>query len=58
MAFADPPYDTDGAERVVAAFRDSAFARILGVEHRSAIVLPGDETRRYGDAAITFCYAP
>jgi hypothetical protein len=28
------------------------------VEHRATLALPGDDTRRYGDTALTFCYAP
>ncbi len=58
VAFADPPYDHDGAERLVALFRRTPFARILSVEHRATLALPGDDTRRYGDTALTFCYAP
>jgi hypothetical protein len=41
----------------VALFRRTPFARILSVEHRADLVLPGDDTRRYGDTAITFCHA-
>jgi len=29
----------------------------LAVEHRVTEVVQGDETRRYGDTALTFCYA-
>ena len=58
VAFADPPYSTGQAARLVEGFRKSAFARILGVEHQAAEPLPGDETRRYGETALTFCYAP
>jgi len=57
LAFADPPYSMDYAARLVALFRRTPFARILSVEHRSDLVLPGDDTRRYGDTAITFCHA-
>ena len=57
LAFADPPYAHAAAERLVALFRRAPFARILSVEHRAATALPGDETRRYGDTAITFCHA-
>jgi hypothetical protein len=31
---------------------------LLVVEHAARIELPGDETRRYGDTALTFCRAP
>lgn len=58
ICFADPPYSRDDAARLVALFRQSPFARILAVEHPARTTLPGDETRRYGDTAVTFCYAP
>jgi 16S rRNA (guanine966-N2)-methyltransferase len=58
IAFADPPYDTDGALQLTQAFRARPFADILGVEHRGPEDVEGDETRRYGDAALTFCFAP
>src|SRR3954447_10836760 len=56
IVFADPPYSTDAAERLVALFRATPFARILSVEHPINLDLPGDDTRRYGDTALTFCY--
>ena len=58
IAFADPPYSIDYAGRLVAHFRERPFARILSVEHRADRPVPGDDTRRYGDTAITFCHAP
>jgi 16S rRNA (guanine966-N2)-methyltransferase len=58
LALADPPYARDDAARLVALFREAPFARILAVEHPAKSALDGDETRRYGDTAITFCYAP
>jgi 16S rRNA (guanine966-N2)-methyltransferase len=58
LAFADPPYAHEAGLHLVQAFRRTPFARILSVEHRAADPLPGDETRRYGDTALTFCYAP
>jgi 16S rRNA (guanine966-N2)-methyltransferase len=58
VALADPPYARDDAARLVALFRRTPFARILSVEHRSDQSLGGDETRRYGDTALTFCHAP
>ena len=58
LAFADPPYTGDAAERLVALFRRRPFARILSVEHRADLALPGDHTRRYGDTALTFCHGP
>lgn len=58
VAFADPPYATTQAERLLAAFRQTPFARILGIEHSSTRPLPGDDTRTYGNVALTFCYRP
>ena len=58
LAFADPPYTADAAERLAALFRRRPFARILSVEHRADLALPGDDTRRYGDTAVTFFRAP
>ena len=58
LALADPPYTTDAAERLVALFRQRPFARILSVEHRADLVMSGEDTRRYGDTALTFCHAP
>lgn len=57
IALADPPYTMDAAERLVALFRRHPFASILSVEHPADRALPGDETRRYGDTALTFCRA-
>jgi len=56
VVFADPPYSMDHANRLVTLFREHPFGRILSVEHRSDLELAGDETRRYGDTAITFCH--
>lgn len=58
LALADPPYSNDAAERLVALFRRHPFAGILSVEHPADRPLGGDETRRYGDTALTFCRAP
>jgi 16S rRNA (guanine966-N2)-methyltransferase len=58
VALADPPYSRDDAARLVALFRRTPFARILSVEHSAAEGLDGDDTRRYGDTALTFCHAP
>ena len=48
----------DYPAQLVALVRRRPFGRILSVEHRSDISIDGDDTRRYGDTAITFCYAP
>ena len=58
VAFADPPYAGDQGRELIRIFRTRPFARILGVEHRSADDIGGSEKRRYGDAAISFCYRP
>lgn len=58
LALADPPWTVPLAAPLVAAFRRTPFARILSVEHSAGESLAGDETRRYGDTAITFCFAP
>jgi 16S rRNA (guanine966-N2)-methyltransferase len=58
VVLADPPYSHDHALNLVALFRKTPFGRILSVEHRASLAVPGDDTRRYGDTALTFCYAP
>ena len=57
VALADPPYTIGYAEQLVAAFRDRPFARLLAVEHPATVILQGDDVRRYGDIALTFCEA-
>lgn len=58
VAFADPPYATGQAARLVALFRVTPFARIFSIEHSKDQPIPGDDTRHYGDTAVTFIYAP
>ena len=58
VAFADPPYASPHAERLAAVFRQVPFARVLSIEHAADTAIPGDDTRRYGDTALTFLYAP
>jgi 16S rRNA (guanine966-N2)-methyltransferase len=58
VAFADPPYAGEHAARLVALFRVNPFARIFSIEHPADAPIPGDDTRRYGDTAVTFIYAP
>ena len=58
VVFADPPYSMDAAARLVALFRRTPFARILSVEHSADQAVEGDETRRYGDTALTFIHRP
>ena len=59
LAFADPPYTIEtaaaGWSRSSAAPRSPASLRSSTAADRA---LDGDETRRYGDTAITFCHAP
>ena len=57
VAFADPPYADPAAERLSALFRTAPFARIFAVEHSADTPVQGDDSRRYGDTAITFFYA-
>ena len=56
LVFADPPYDLGAGARLVTLFRARPFARILSIEHRATEQLAGDDTRRYGDTAVTFLY--
>ena len=58
IALADPPYSVPYAARLVGAFRARPFAGLLAVEHPAAVLIAGDDTRRYGDIALTFCAAP
>lgn len=58
VVLADPPFSTEHAQKLVELFRRCAFAKFLSIEHRSTLTLTGDETRRYGDVALTFCFAP
>ncbi|HEV8511406.1 MAG TPA: 16S rRNA (guanine(966)-N(2))-methyltransferase RsmD [Gemmatimonadales bacterium] len=58
VALADPPYSTDDAEQLVTLYRQTPFARVFAIEHSADLALGGDDTRRYGDTAITFVYAP
>lgn len=57
LAFADPPWSTGAAAALVATFRAVPFAGLLVVEHAASVALDGDETRRYGETALTFCRA-
>lgn len=57
VAFADPPYASDEADRLAQMFRDAPFANVLSIEHAADRAIAGDDTRRYGDTAVTFLYA-
>lgn len=61
IVLADPPYDTDDAARLLAAFQRVPFGRILCLEHRTGARLdvPVDAlVKRYGETTITFIMAP
>jgi 16S rRNA (guanine966-N2)-methyltransferase len=54
VAFADPPYTSALAERVVARWLEAPFARVLGVEHPSDRMLPGGGTTlHFEEGAVT-----
>jgi 16S rRNA (guanine966-N2)-methyltransferase len=57
LALADPPFDSDAAERLVAEWQAQPFSTILAVEHPRGRTLPGDDTRHWGDIAVTFLRA-
>ena len=54
VAFADPPYDLGMAAQIAERWLAVPFAELLGVEHRAFEKMPGGDTRRYGDTAVTF----
>lgn len=58
LAFADPPYRSPLAAELRDRWRAVPFARILGIEHPVTTDLGGDDTRRYGNTALTFFFAP
>ena len=58
VAFADPPYASSDAADLAELFRTTPFARVFSIEHSADQPIPGDDTRRYGDTAVTFLYAP
>lgn len=61
IALADPPYGKDLAEAVLRAFQRRPFARELWVEHGTKEELPdlpGADSRRYGDTALTRVSVP
>lgn len=58
VAFADPPYRMGFAERILDAWRDVPFARVIGIEHERELELPGADRRGYGDTVVSFFRAP
>lgn len=54
ITFADPPYTSRLLERVLEAWRENRFSRILAVEHAASYQLPsGAHRKRFDDSAIT-----
>lgn len=58
LALADPPFSVDHAARLADLWRERPFAGILAVEHPPTVTLPGADTRRWGDIAVSFFRAP
>jgi 16S rRNA (guanine966-N2)-methyltransferase len=58
LALADPPFASGDAERLLAAWQATPFARRLAVEHDPRLTPACGETRRWGDIAVTFVEAP
>lgn len=54
IAFADPPYGSRMADRIIESWLASRFARVLAMEHEKGQALPGAGTRlEFGDTAVT-----
>ncbi len=54
LAFADPPYESRQLDRVIDAWRERRFARVLAVEHARAHPLPpGAHRATFDDTAVT-----
>src|ERR1043165_5436580 len=54
VAFADPPYESRMLDRVIDAWRDVGFSRVLAVEHARSHTLPaGREQRTFEDTSVT-----
>lgn len=54
LAFADPPYGSRMADRVIESWLARPYARILAVEHAAGQELPqGGRLRLFGDTAVT-----
>jgi 16S rRNA (guanine966-N2)-methyltransferase len=60
IVLADPPYASDAADRLVAAFKRGAFADILCVEHAPGLDFgcEPDWQRRYGETAVSMFLDP
>lgn len=54
VAFADPPYGSGVADKLVRQWQATPFATLFGVEHGAKEELVGGGDRRtYGDSAVT-----
>ena len=54
VAFADPPYGSRMADRVIESWLARPYARVLAVEHDAAQALPaGGRRHAFGDTAVT-----
>jgi 16S rRNA (guanine966-N2)-methyltransferase len=54
LAFADPPYGSRMADRVIESWLERPYARILAVEHAAEQRLPtGGRRHLYGDTGVT-----
>ena len=54
LAFADPPYGSMQANRLVESWQETRFAAVFVVEHSADHGLPaGGRTHRFGDSALT-----
>ena len=58
VAVADPPFTTELAQQIAAAWHVTPFASVLAIEHPRTMTLAGGESRRWGDIAVTFFRAP
>jgi 16S rRNA (guanine966-N2)-methyltransferase len=58
VAFADPPYRLGLAGKIAAAWRETPFARILGIEHERDVTLEGADRRAYGDTVVSIYRVP
>jgi 16S rRNA (guanine966-N2)-methyltransferase len=55
VVFADPPYSSGDAARLVERWIATPFSRVLSVEHEAKVEMPATgDTRKYGSTAITF----
>lgn len=57
IAFADPPYGSRKADRIIQYWLEVPFANILSVEHAIDHILPGrGRKKKVGEHAVTFYY--